>query len=989
MRHPIRLILIGITYGWMVFFFLFASAQNQLFQSQLTIASTTCPGGNGWAPVNGISIGPLTLGPGLGCVNHSSPVGINANGFSLSTSLDVTQGDYFEFIVSGNGCPFQLDSLRVWFRKSNSDPPHKIQAYYYINTGTLQPIGSVIDISPGVYANSTLFPLTLDFSSIPALAASDQIRIRVYGFNAGTQTSTSNGTLRWVSQPANPTILYGKFPALQAGTVTSDQVICQGSTGSLNLSGHNGLIVGWEYAYSPYSSWTSLPNSTVMQSYAGHTQSVRYRALVSCGVIVDTAVEASLTWGEANAQLSGGASICTGPATQLTVNLGGIPPWDVTYTDGTTQYSITGVSASPLLIAVNPTYSSTYTLVSVQNICGSTPQISGSAIVSKGYQHQASLTGNFIFCGSPQPVQLSVNYAGGGLPPFTLQYTDGTTNFTQSGITSNPYLIDVTPTSTATYGLISSTSGICSGLVRGIAQVGIYPLPAVNFSVPSSVCLPNPLVLNFQLTGVSPWSVTYLDGTSPITIAGISNSPFAIPVQNPVSTVYQPLSVSDANCTATAAGVFPVSIHPQPTATISANSTLMCQGDSLSLFMQLEGSAPWNLVWSDGVQNNPINGQTDVFLFIPLVAQVNKTYSIVSISDPYCVGVAPAPVVVTVLDTVFGSWTGDTTICWGDSAQLSLSLGGTPGWGFTWDNEGIPQTVFNSPQPQWSYTVSPKVTTTYPLVNLENICGSKAPNQSVVIQVRPLPSLTVIGDSFVCDGDPADLTLQLTGTGPWTVYTFNQDELDSIVSIPAQTYTFQIPGIPPTVKWFTNGIRDSFCTYLGIDSIEIPVLPKPTPDFSWKDSSLYVSFLNLTPVAGYDSLLWDLGDGGYQVDSSFVHTYLLGGRYPVELTAWLGPCPAKREIEINLAQPYYDYLVVYNNPNDGNFSFSVNYLKEGDPIQLGIITRDGSVLWEENPVSTGFRVYREFKWKDKIARGIYFLRAITPNGIFHSKLVVE
>jgi hypothetical protein len=82
-----------------------------------------------------------------------------------------------------------------------------------------------------------------------------------------------------------------------------------------------------------------------------------------------------------SALLSGTATICPGATTNLSVVVtGGVPPYTVTVTDGTNNYSAT--SASPVSIPVSPSVTSTYTILSVTGGGGTCTENSGTATVT-------------------------------------------------------------------------------------------------------------------------------------------------------------------------------------------------------------------------------------------------------------------------------------------------------------------------------------------------------------------------------------------------------------------------------------------------------------------------------------------------------------------------------------------------------------------------------------------------------------------------------
>src|SRR5690606_6795609 len=64
------------------------------------------------------------------------------------------------------------------------------------------------------------------------------------------------------------------------------------------------------------------------------------------------------------ATISGNQTICDGNTAQLSFNLTGTPPWDFTWTDGTTSFTVTGITSTNYVVTVTPTLNTTYTLTS-------------------------------------------------------------------------------------------------------------------------------------------------------------------------------------------------------------------------------------------------------------------------------------------------------------------------------------------------------------------------------------------------------------------------------------------------------------------------------------------------------------------------------------------------------------------------------------------------------------------------------------------------
>ena len=271
-------------------------------------------------------------------------------------------------------------------------------------------------------------------------------------------------------------------------TIGSNSPVCIGST--LNLTATGGTTYSWT---GPNSYSSSVQNPTrpgVTASMAGI-----YNVLVTdANTCQNTAQTNVVVNPRPTAVVSGTTTICNGGTTTVSVALTGAAPWALTYFDGTTSTSVTGINTSPFTFNINPGSTTTYTVTALSdnNSCGAIGgDISGSAVVSVNARPTSVLSGGGVTTCNGTAINLSVTLTGTG--PWNITYTDGIGSFNAIA-NSSPYTFPVSPSSTRTYSITALTDATgCAALgidMTGTALVTVNPRPTSIISVvgPTQLC---------------------------------------------------------------------------------------------------------------------------------------------------------------------------------------------------------------------------------------------------------------------------------------------------------------------------------------------------------------------------------------------------------------------------------------------------------------------------------------------------------------------
>ncbi len=622
--------------------------------------------------------------------------------------------------------------------------------------------------------------------------------------------------------PANITVTVNPLPTA-AISVSGSTAICIGQQTNIqfNFTGTG----PWTYSYNAPSGVVGpLVSATTPVNVAVSPTSTFNYTLVSTsnascnGTISGSALVTVNTLPQAT--ISGTTAICENQNATITVNFANAPgPYSITYNPG--NVVVNSVN-NPYTFNVSPSATTNYTLVAVSN-ANCTGSVSGNANITVNTLPTANIVGNPTICNGQQ-TNLTVNF-GGAPGPYNFVYNPG--NVAVNGVT-NPAVINVNPSSTTNYSLVSVSNANCSGTVSGSATVTVHPLPTAQIAGTQTICNGQTANLTVNFTGTGPWTYSYLANGNPVGPFVTNTSPATITVTPSANTTYSlPLTVTDANCTGTnTSGSAIVTVTPLPTAQVSGTNAI-CNGQQTALTFDFTGQAPFVYSYSDGTNTfGPFNTNLNQ-VTVNVSPTTTTTYSLVNnLTGSGCAGSVSGSATVTVHQLPDAALTGTTTICDGTSANLTITFSNAPGpYTFTYNPGNITATTSSNPA---VINVNPNSTTNYSLVSVSNAnCAGTISAPSATVTVTPLPTATLSGTTSICNGNSANLIVNLTGQAP---YSFSYTDGTNIFGpINTNNSSYSIPVTPTTNTNYTllpvvtgNGCNG---TASGTASITVNQLP--------------------------------------------------------------------------------------------------------------------------------------------------------------------
>ncbi|MFN5369971.1 MAG: gliding motility-associated C-terminal domain-containing protein [Bacteroidia bacterium] len=523
-------------------------------------------------------------------------------------------------------------------------------------------------------------------------------------------------------------------PSLEL-TATSSS--CGSNTGSIDLTVTDGV--------NPTFSWSGPDGFTATtEDLSGLAEGI-YTVTVTDGACVVEGT-ATIEVDEPSLELTATSSSCGG-------NTGSI---DLTVTDGVNPtFSWSGPAGFTATTEdLSGLAEGTYTVTVTNGSC----VVEASATVDTNDPDLTFATTTPTCGASEGAVDLSVTNASA--PSFSWTGPNGFTATTEdiSGLAAGSYVVTV-------------NEGTCE-VIDSVTIVNSDGPTASIAASTETVCLGEDVELTITFTGTAPYTFTYTDGTTPITISGYDADQYVLTV-NPTSTVTYTLTdlISDANpdCEGsfTVASVT-ISISSSPTAPsiTAAGATEFCQGGSVVLTSSAGTGNVWNISGPDQFSQSITVTEAGSYF----VTVINE-FGCLDTSNVIDVDVLPTGVEVEFTDT---------TVCAGTSIQLVANGGDS----YLWSPSVYLSTILSG-----TTTCTPFETTTY-VVTSTNECGTGS--DTVTVTVTPIASSNLGEDLTLCQNAPLTLSVPFEegvtyNWGPLEAITGQSDSSVAVINTSAST----------------------------------------------------------------------------------------------------------------------------------------------------------------------------------------------------------
>lgn len=666
------------------------------------------------------------------------------------------------------------------------------------------------------------------------------------------------------------------------------------------------------------------------------------------------------------ATISGTTAICRGSSTNLLINFTGVAPFEYKYSDGSTIYGPFTTSNMSANVSVSPNNNTNYTVTTITGSgCAGTTAGLASITVNDIPQAAIALTGDPVICnGESSEFQITFN----GTAPYTYTYSNGTTTLGPFTTSNNPEIIPVTPTSTTTYSMLYLSDDNCVGTISGNAQVVVNQLPTATTSGNPSICDGSSTSFNIGFTGAAPYTYTYSDGTTTFGPFTTSSNPEVITVSPTLTTSYNAVTVSDANCVGSVSGVSNVTVYQIPTATISGTNAI-CFGASTNLALNFNGVAPFSYTYSNGTSNIGPLSTPNSNVTIPVSPGQSSNYTLIAINDAHCPGTYSGSAFITVNPLPEPVITGDFEICDGQTSTLSVTPSGFTN--YSWSNGPVTPSVDYSTAGVYTVTVTDI-----------NGCSGTSPAVNFIVNQTPVISFSN-DTSLTCEIPEINFFNNSSfPAGSEFAWDFG-DNTSSNAQNPSHIFT--VPGNYPITLTITT---TAGCTATLQQPVDIMFFPLPEAKFIPTPIVTNVFNGKITFVDQSQnavSWLWDFNDGAQSLEQNPSHYFNEVGEYNVRLViSNIAGCLDEYVQQVIVNPFYIPNAFTPNEDGINDYFFDAGYVLDVQSYNMSIFNRWGQRVYLGDDYTKFWNGYTESGVKAPEGVYVYSIKVVTKGGKEHT-----
>lgn len=397
------------------------------------------------------------------------------------------------------------------------------------------------------------------------------------------------------------------------------------------------------------------------------------------------------------------------------------------------------------------------------------------------------------------------------------------------------------------YAVTVSDLGLTAGCSRDtIFTLTTTPPPSGSIDGDATICEGDCTQITFTLSGTGPFTVNLRNESTGLleAVPAVQNGD-TFQVCPPTTTTYTLESVTDANnpaCTYTIETTVTITVRPEVTAGFN-DSPDICEGDDASFTLNIDQAGNFDLTYTPlgGLPASPLTAANgDIIEFAAASAGSYEVTSVQYTTAPFCPGTLLPAVVLTVNDLPTASIDPTAEVCSNEVLSLEINLTGTGPWEVQHDYAGeiSPLVIAASPF-TWDFAnplVQSETITLTNILDLGTNCSATI-DESVVVTLNPEPSATLQSDQTLCFGASADLTFDLTGTGPFDVVyndgvtSFNLNGINDqhmITLSPVGTTTYCVESVTDATG----------CTSTTQSCATLTIVPEATAEFSSNDAAI-------------------------------------------------------------------------------------------------------------------------------------------------------